>query len=210
MSTVIEEEEKETGRVEAFSDGVFAIAITLLVLEIPVTHPGTVPHGKHLADVVLQQGPNFAAYLVSFVTILVMWLNHHSIFQMVRRIDRLFLVLNGFLLLLVTFINYPTALVANFIATDDERFAAAFCAGTFVIIAVIYNLLWRRAARGMRLIGKRVTAEQVARMTRQYQFGPILYLLTFALAFVNAWASLALNGALALYFAFTGQIERTA
>jgi uncharacterized membrane protein len=127
---------------------------------------------------------------------------------MVRRIDRLFLVFNGFLLLLVTFINYPTALVANFIGTDDERFAAAFYSGTFIVIALVYNLLWHRAANGMRLIGKGIAPARVARLSQQYRFGPIFYVATFALAFVNAWVSLALNGALALYFAFTGQIEK--
>jgi uncharacterized membrane protein len=209
--------EKETGRVEAFSDGVFAIAITLLVLEIPIQHPTAGIDGTHaggvlpgqLAQAVLHQWPNFLAYVVSFVVILVMWLNHHAIFQMVHYIDRPFMALNGFLLLLVTFINYPTALVADFLGTPDARFAVSFYSGVFVVITAVYYALWHRAADGHRLIGKDIDPAEVARLSAQYRFGPAIYVVAFIISFINGWVGLAMQGLLALYFAFTGRLGNT-
>lgn len=203
-------ERRETGRVEAFSDGVFAIAVTLLVLTIPVPHP---PLSQPLVPLVLARWPDFVAYAVSFLTILVMWINHHALFRLIARVDRLFLVLNGLLLLLITFVNYPTALVADFIETPDRVFAAALYSATLVLIAVCYGLLWRHASRKRRLLAASVEPRVVRMVTSQYRFGPLFYLAAFALAFVpgwGAWASIALNAALALYFAFTIQIEGTA
>jgi uncharacterized membrane protein len=202
------EERRETGRVEAFSDGVFAIAVTLLVLTIPVPHP---PLDKPLPQVVLGHWADFLAYTVSFLTILVMWLNHHGVFQLISRIDRPFLILNGLLLLLITFVNYPTALVASYIDSPDGAFVAALYSATLVLIAIFYNLLWRYAAAGERLIARAADPHYVKMLTSQYRFGPLLYLVAFALAFApgwGAWASIALNAALAVYFAFTGRINQ--
>lgn len=201
-------ERRETGRVEAFSDGVFAIAATLLVLTIPVPHPSP---GTSLAQVVLTRWPDFVAYAVSFLTILVMWINHHALFRLITRVDRHFLVLNGLLLLLVTFVNYPTALVADFIETPDRVFAAALYSATLVLIAICFGLIWGHASRGRRLLAAATEPRIVRMVGRQYRFGPLLYLAAFALAFVpewGAWASIGLNAGLALYFAFTVQIER--
>ena len=86
-------DEKETARIEAFSDGVYAIAITLLILELKVPH-GLGP-GQRLIDALLQQWPSYAAFLVSFGTILVMWVNHHRLFNLIRRSDNLLLMFNG-------------------------------------------------------------------------------------------------------------------
>ncbi len=206
-------DEKETSRVEAFSDGVFAIAITLLILEIPVLHPRSGDAGVvegHLAQAVLAQWPNFMAYFVSFIVILVMWLNHHAIFQMVRYIDRTFLILNGLLLLFVTFVNYPTALVADFLGKPDAQFAVSFYSGVFLCITIVFYLLWRHAASGMRLIGKDIDPAAVVKLTQQYRFGPAIYLIAFIISIFNGWVGLVLQGVLALYFAFTGQIGHAA
>jgi len=102
---------RETGRVEAFSDGVFAIAVTLLVLDLKVPKPGDLG-GESLLSALARQWPAFLAYLTSFATILVMWVNHHKMFNHIRRTDDRFLFLNGLLLLFVTFVPFPTALVA--------------------------------------------------------------------------------------------------
>ncbi len=183
--------------------------VTLLILEIPVLRPDGAVSG-HLAAAVLNQWPNFLAYFVSFIVILVMWLNHHAIFQMVRYIDRPFLILNGLLLLLVTFINYPTALVADFLGKPDAQFAVAFYSGVFVAITVVFYMLWHRAADGMRLIGKDIDPAAVQRLTQQYRFGPAIYVAAFIISILNGWVGLALQGVMALYFAFTGQIGHTA
>jgi uncharacterized membrane protein len=196
------QEEKETGRVESFSDGVFAVAITLLVFFIPV------PHGEALLPFIGAQWPSFAVFAVSFLTILVMWVNHHSVFQNVVRIDRPFLMYNGLLLMCITFVNYPTVLLGTYLGKPDGHVAAAIYSGDLVLIAIFYNLVWNRAATGLRLLSRKANPEHIASISRQYWFGPLAYLLAFGLAFVNSYASIALNGALAIYYAFTGRIQR--
>jgi uncharacterized membrane protein len=115
---------KETGRVEAFSDGVFAIAITLLVLDLKVPKAAEVgPEG--LLPALFRQWPMFLAYLASFATILVMWVNHHKLFNFIHRTSDAFLFLNGLLLLFVTFVPFPTALVSEHLRDSQARTAAA-------------------------------------------------------------------------------------
>lgn len=203
-----EGERKKTGRLEAFSDGVFAIAITLLVLTIPVPHD--IQQGHTLAGEMSKHGADFVAYGVSFLTILVMWMNHHSIFQYVVRHDRPFIILNGLLLLLVTFVNYPTALVALAapLSDNDQRFAAGFYSATLVAISVVYNGLWRYGVVSGRLVERPVEPLLARTITRQYVGGLALYVVAFAVAFFSGWASIALNAALAIFFAFTGHFDR--
>lgn len=200
-------EEKETGRLEALSDGIFAVAITLLVLEIKLPDASK----SDLGNQVLDQWPSFLAYFISFLTILIMWINHHAIFRLVHRTDHTFQVINGLLLMLITFVNYPAAVLADSMQApklEDQQFAAAFYSGTFVVISIFYQALWRYATYKRRLLSKRADPALVATITRQYRFGPLLYLIAFVLAFPSVWASIALNGGLALYFAFTGQMTR--
>jgi len=194
-------EEKETGRLEAFSDGVFAVAITLLIFQIPI------PHGGSLLKQLGGQWPFYTAYVVSFLTILIMWVNHHALFRLIHRTDHLFLILNGLLLMLITFVNYPTAVLAEYIEGSDGRIAAMLYSGTFIVIAVLYNLLWRYASGSHRLLSKRADPLLIATITRQYRFGPLFYVVTFLLAIINAPTSLAVNTLLALYWAFAGRAK---
>ncbi|MGZ3638693.1 MAG: TMEM175 family protein [Ktedonobacterales bacterium] len=206
-------EEKETGRLEAFSDGVFAIAITLLILTIPV--PSNVKPGQ-LPIAIGERWPSFLAYVLSFVTILIMWVNHHALFTMIRRIDHTFLMINGLLLMMVTFVNYPTALVAESLrenlpsglfllqGTANQRAAALIYSGAFVVTAILFNVLWGYAARKGRLLARNYDRELADLITRQYRFGPLFYLVAFLFASVSAPASIAVNALLAVYFSFTG------
>src|SRR5690242_14008465 len=114
----------ETGRLEAFSDGVFAIATTLLVLDLKV--PGS---GEPLAETLLAEWPVFVAYVISFSFILIMWINHHWMFQHIVRIDSTFMLLNGLLLLGITVVPFPTNLVAQYVLTADQRLATAIYSG---------------------------------------------------------------------------------
>ena len=107
-------EAKETGRIEAFSDGVFAIAVTLLVLELKVPQLAEHAGSGELWSALLSRWPSYAAYLVSFMTILIVWVNHHRLFTIIQRSDSRFLFINGLLLLVVTTIPFPTALLAEF------------------------------------------------------------------------------------------------
>ena len=107
---------KETARLEAFSDGVFAIAMTLLALELkdPRVEPAT---AGSLASGLLNQWPSYLAFFSSFFTVLVMWVHHHAIFRQVQRVDVRLLFANGFLLLLITAVPFPTAIVAQYLRT---------------------------------------------------------------------------------------------
>jgi uncharacterized membrane protein len=200
------EQEKETGRVEAFSDGVFAIAITLLVLELKV------PHGDQaLARRLLDQWPSYGAFLTSFATIGIMWLNHHRLFAMIHRVDQALLVLNGLLLLGVTITPFPTALVADQWGHPGARLAAGVYSGIFVVIAVFFNALWRYAASPRReppILRIPHDSEAVQAVHRQYAIGPLFYFLAFSLSFWNAAASVAVCAGLALFFAIPPRSSR--
>jgi uncharacterized membrane protein len=138
-----------------------------------------------------------------------MWVNHHSVFQYIARIDRVLVYLNGALLMMIVFVNYPTALVANSANTSGATLAAATYSATLVVTAVLFDGLWLWASTGQRLLARDVDPAEVNRITFQYRFGPLLYLAAFGLAFLNPWLSIALNAALAVFFAFTGQITRS-
>ena len=191
--------DQETGRIEAFSDGVFAVAITLLVLDLHVPALKDAPLG--LLKALEGQWPALAAYMVSFLTILVMWLNHHRLFEQIRRKDHLLMIYNGLLLMLVTLIPFPTALVAAYIRTPDAKIAAVLYCGLNLLMALAFNLLWNHAARDGRLLAADHDMHRVHHITQQYRFGPILYAAAFALAFISVNACVGLIGLLAVFFA---------
>ncbi len=175
-----------SSRVEAFSDGVFAIAITLLILEIRV------PHGANLGAGLLALWPSYVAFLMSFVVILIEWVNHHELLRMVRGVNYPFLFANGLLLLSITFIPFPTAVLAANLATPEAKTAAAFYCATFVANALAWNVLFGTIVRGG-LLRPEVTAEAVANVRRAYYVGVLVYVLATGLAFVRPALGLVLN-----------------
>ena len=192
-------EARDTGRIEAFSDGVFAIAATLLVLQVAVPESST-----NLLRTVLHQWPAFLAYAISFVTILIMWINHNMIMRQIGHADHGFKVLNGALLMAITFVNYPTALLARYLTTPQERDAALIFNGTYVVVALCFLALWRYSAHRGRLLSRQADPRLVAAITRSYRFGPLIYLVATIAAFASVPVSLAINGGLALYWAIFG------
>jgi uncharacterized membrane protein len=191
-------EEKETGRLEAFSDGVFAIAITLLVLELHV------PQGSgSLGAGLLQAWPSFAAFTTSFATIGIMWLNHHRLFMLIRRVDHGLLVLNGLLLFGVSLLPFPTELVARYLGAKGESLAVGVYASTSIYIAFAFNALWRYAASPRRrrsLLRLQHDAPEVVAIHRQYALGPVGYVAAAVLSYWNATLAMALMMGLALFF----------
>lgn len=127
---------KETLRIEAFSDGVFAIAITLLVLELISTLHEV--RGEGLLKSVLTHWGSFLAYFIGFVTIMICWINHHTAFEYIRKVDINLMWINGFLLFVVTFTPFPTAVLAEYIATESST-ALAFFGFNYFLIAVAAN-----------------------------------------------------------------------
>jgi len=174
-------------RVEAFSDGVFAIAITLLILEIRV------PHGDHGLWAGLRAlWPSYVAFLMSFIVILIMWVNHHELLRMVQGVNYPFLFANGFLLLTVTFVPFPTAVLAQNLATPEAKAAVAFYCATFFAQAVGWNVLFATMVRGG-LLRAEVTAETVSNVRRAYHVGVLVYAAATGLAFIRPVLGLLLN-----------------
>ncbi|MBV8050433.1 MAG: DUF1211 domain-containing protein, partial [Acidobacteriaceae bacterium] len=129
--------EKETARIEAFSDGVFAIAITLLILEIQI--PG--PSGN-LGSQLIKEWPFYVAFLISFAFIGIMWINHHRLFTHIKRSDNTLMILNLLLLLGVTSVPFPTVVLAQHLGHPDQAVAARVYNGTYFVIAIFFNVLW--------------------------------------------------------------------
>ena len=190
----------DTGRIEAFSDGVFAIAITLLVIEIGVPH--IEGEGTSLFGALVEQWPSYLGYAISFLQIGVIWANHHNRFRFIERSDHGLLFLNILFLMCVAFIPFPTALLAEYLeGTAGEReTAGVIYAGTLAVTAVFFTLLWLYAATNRRLVDRGLDPSLLRAMTRRYLLGTVAYVLVFLLAFVNVAASLALIVALALLF----------
>lgn len=178
----------DTNRLEAFSDGVFAIAITLLVLEIKVPPPGTA-----LGAELLHLWPSYLAYVVSFLVIGAIWINHHAMFQLIVRVDGTLLLLNVLHLMLIAFLPFPTAVLAEaFHRGMDESVAAAFYGGILTVIGILVNTMWRYAARGDRLLSTHLTATKVRQIGRRFLIGPIVYAIATMVALVLPWLAVLL------------------
>jgi uncharacterized membrane protein len=189
-------------RLEAFSDGVIAIAITLLILEIKVPEGA----GQALPHRLAEQWPSYISYVVSFFVIGVIWLNHHALFAHLGRVDRKLMALNLVLLFTIATIPWPTSLLATYMREggDAERLAALIYSGTMLAMGVAFGSLWTYAARDRRLLGTDLSDEEIRRRTLRFTIGAPLYLVALLVAFVSAPACLAINAALAVYYATPG------
>jgi uncharacterized membrane protein len=191
-------------RLEAFSDGVFAIAITLLVLEIGV--PGAGEGG--LWHALTEEWPSFAAFAVSFLVIGIIWVNHHGVVDHLKRANRAVLYLNLLLLFSVAFIPFPTALLAEHLdAGVDEEVAAAFYMGAMSLMAVSFSVLWTYITTHRQELGVDLGDEEVLRQTRLFIAGAPVYLASIGIAFVSPGAVLVINALLAVYYAAAGAMR---
>jgi uncharacterized membrane protein len=189
-------------RVEAFSDAVFAIAITLLVLEIAVPDG---PDGTLWHDL-KEQWPSYAAYLVSFFVIGIIWINHHGIFEHITKVDYGILYINLGVLATVAFLPFPTALLAEHLRTGaDEDVAAAVYSGSMALMGLSSGLLWLYISRHPKLHSPSLTPEEIARTNRYAVIGGPAYLVAIALAFVSPALTLVVNAALAAFYAVVGR-----
>ena len=184
-----------TGRIEAFSDGVFAIAITLLILEVRLQHVGAV---GSLGTALVALWPYYLAFALSFFVILVTWIAHHDLMQMVRATNRQLQLANGFALFYVTFIPFPTAVLAAHLGGAEFKTAAAFYCGTFVIGSAAFNLLVTTISRS-RLLRPNVSEAALRRVGRGYQITFSIYMAATLLALVAPWLALAVNVAVRLF-----------
>ena len=203
-----EKAEKSTGRVEAFSDGVFSIAITLLVLNLlnlkmPVPESATF---DALKNDLLNGWPTYAVFLLSFATILIMWVYHHRMFQFLKEAKTTLLFSNGFLLLLVTAVPFPTGLVGTYLRTPAAPVACAVYAGFFALIDLAYNLLWLAIASqqpAYRERGFHIPKEMIFSL-----LGFPCYLIAMLVAFWSPLAAISICGVLWVVWLITAPAQR--
>ncbi len=188
----------DTGRIEAFSDGVFAIAITLLVLEVRVPH---VAENESLTRALLDIWPSYVAYAVSFISIGIMWANHHNMFKDIAHFDHSVVVLNLLLLLTISFLPFPTALVAEYVREGHhEKEAVLVYASSMVAIALMFDAFWIYVSRHGHLLDEHVSASRIRSRTLRYVPAPLLYGVAVPLAFVSFWIPLVIIASLAAFF----------
>ncbi len=180
-------------RLEAFSDGVFAIAATLLILDVRVSEGDL---GAHLVHI----WPSYAAYAVSFLTIGIIWINHHTVFAQIHHVDRLFLLINVAFLMMVAFIPFPTSLIASQLRGGDLEPAALTYGATLTITAIFFNILWFYASSNDRLLKRDADPKVVVGISRSFLPGPFIYLIATLSALLSPNASVILFGLITLFY----------
>jgi uncharacterized membrane protein len=188
-------------RAEAFSDGVFAVAITLLVLELKV------PAGEGgLAHRLLTIWPSYLAYVVSFLTIGIMWLNHHTIFTHIVRVDRALLVLNLLLLMLIAVVPFPTEIVGDelrhHLHGDDAQTIMITYGLLMIAMSICFSAIWWYVVFHQGMLDERLDGAAIRRSIPRFGMGFVAYVGTTLIAFVSPLAALVLFGLIAVYYAF--------
>jgi uncharacterized membrane protein len=192
--------EKETSRVEAFSDGVFGIALTLLILGIKVPDLSNLASNDKLFTSLINLWPSYFAFILSFAAVLIMWINHHGFFKYLKRINSAFLFANGFLLLTVTFINFPTAVLARYFDTPAFNIASAFYCGSMVLISVAFNILWFTSAYKRKLVKDEISDALIIKIRNAYWFGFFIYLAAFIISFFLPFVGLSISISLWIFW----------
>jgi TMEM175 potassium channel family protein len=186
-------------RLEAFSDGVFAVAITLLVIEIAV------PTGEDLWHQLKEEWPSFAAFFVSFWVIGIIWVNHHGVLDHLKRANRGVLYLNLLLLMTVVFIPFSTALLADHLKSGaDEEVAAVVYSAAFTAMGLAFGSLWTYITRHRQALGVELSDDEVRRRTVVFLVGNPFYVIALVVAFISPAAVLVINGAVAIYYMVVG------
>lgn len=185
------------GRLEAFSDGVLAIVITLLVLELKTPHLEAANDAGEALTALLALAPKFLGYLLSFFFVAVFWINHHRFFRLIRQVDNGLLWLNILLLLALSFVPFPTAMIGEY---PGNATGLAIFALVLMTAGLAFNLMWRHA-RLRQLYHAGVSPALVAQAAARGLVGPALYALAAVLAFVLPPAAWALFVAIPLFYA---------
>lgn len=184
-----------TERINALSDGVFAIAVTLLILEVKVPHVGP---GENLGKALAALWPSYAAFGLSFFVILVTWVAHHDLMRLVRGTNIPLQIANGAALAYVTFIPFPTAVLADSFAGPNLSTAVAFYCATFVVGSMAFNILAEVIARG-RLVRADVDPTAIDRIRKGYHITLAVYIAATLIALVQPYLALLINVAVRLH-----------
>jgi uncharacterized membrane protein len=191
--------QKETIRIETFSDGVFCIAITLLSIEIGVdiTRNET---NKDLVQELISKWPICLAYVISFVNVLLAWIGHHGLFTKLRSTDNFVMISNGLLLMLIALVPFPTKTLGLFLLSDALKTAVVFYTGYFVLISIAFKLLWYAASRNKNLLVHNITEIQIKQATRHENIGLLCNGIILVTAFIYPWAALVLSFIMWIYW----------
>lgn len=190
-----------TARLETFADGVFAIAATLLIIDVSADAPG-----NGLGAALTHHWPQYVAYLVSFATIGIMWVNHHACLELIDRADRRFLFINVALLACIAFVPFPTRLVAQHLRDDGLRDAALTYGLTLTTTALCFSAFWFYAAMGRRLIAPGADDRTVRGISRSYLPGPLIYGTAALVALASPTASVILFALIAAVYVFESSV----
>lgn len=191
---------ESTARIEAFSDGVFSIAITLLTMSIVVA-PGTAPTNAGLVAALLHNWPDYYAYLNSFATVLLMWMMHHSIFKLYKRTTRALMLANGLLLFLVALLPYPTKTLSQFITTPARDAAVQFYLCYFLLISGAFNLLLALSLHRREKLHEHEGEAPLRHLYHSQRLGLLLNGAAAAVSFLNPLLGLGINFATWVYWA---------
>ncbi|HEX6171490.1 MAG TPA: TMEM175 family protein [Chitinophagaceae bacterium] len=191
--------QKETLRIETFSDGVFCIAVTLLSIEIGVEVHGAVTN-KELTHALLAKWPLYLAYVTSFVNVLLAWIGHHGLFKMLHKPDNSIMITNGLLLMLVALVPFPTKTLGEFLLTGGFKTAVIFYTAYFVLVSIAFRLLWYAATRKAGVLMHDVSEKQIKLTTRNENIGLLCNATIFAVAFINPWLALAFSFVMWVYW----------
>lgn len=191
--------QKETLRIETFSDGVFCIAVTLLSIEIGVEFHGDISNDG-LRKALMEKWPICLAYVISFINVLLAWIGHHGLFKLLHKIDNNIMVWNGVLLMLVALVPFPTKTLGLYLQTAALQTAVVFYTGYFVLISLAFRLLWFAASKQKNLLINSITNHQVVKTTRNENIGLFCNSIIFIVSFINPWAALVLSFLMWVYW----------
>ena len=191
--------QKETLRIETFSDGVFCIAVTLLSIEIGVVSHGNATN-KELTQALFAKWPIYLAYAISFINVLLAWIGHHSLFKMLHKSDNSIMITNGFLLMLVALVPFPTKTLGMFLQSGAVKTAVVFYTAYFVLISIAFRLLWYAASRNRNLLIQGLSENQIRQTTKNENIGLICNAIILGVAFMNPWIALALSFTMWIYW----------
>ncbi len=194
-----------TNRIEAFSDGVFAVAITLLVINLQVPQITSSLVSSELVPKLGELWPKFLSYALSFVIVGIYWVAHHNTFHYIKRSDRTLLWLNILMMMCIVFIPFPTALLGQY---PEQQISVIIYGGTLVITGFVLQLLWWYTTSNHRLVGKEIDPQLVQRATRRNLTAPLIYLLAIGISLFSVPTSLILFILVPVYYIFPGRIDR--
>ena len=182
-----------TSRLETFSDGIFAIAATLLILDVNLSGQGSVAHQLVAA------WPSYAVYAISFLTLGIVWVNHHTVFSQIDRVDRTFLFINVVFLMVIAFTPFPTRVLAEHLREGSKAAAVAYGLN-YTAMAVCYSALWFYASRGRRLLADTADPRLVSGISRSFAPGTAIYAIATLSSLISAYLAVALYALIALFY----------